>query len=403
MDPRDTAEESAFRSEVQEWLDRAVPRYREAYAKTRDSEERLRISADWQGELFASGYGAIGWPQSYGGREGSGVQRFIVAQEQAEAGAPWHLNMSITLGWCVPALLAYGTEEQKDAHVAKMLRGEEIWCQMFSEPNAGSDLAAVQATAQRVDGEYILNGQKIWSSGAHWAEWGILLVRTDPQGPRYRNLTFFICDMSSSGIEIRPITQITGERDFCEVFFTDTRLPESWRVAEEGLGWQVAIHTLLNERIALSGGGGLMRMAKGAWEGVLRASRTLDRDGRPAIEDPRIRQRLANLYVEMACGSWTTQRSLRAFFRGEMPGPEASILKLVGDAWAQQAQEVASEILGLRGLPTEGAHAMDGGSWAHGMLATKAMPIGGGTTEVQKNIVGERVLGLPKEPKPASS
>ncbi len=350
--------------------------------------------------LFEAGYGAIGWPEEYGGRPGSGVERFIVTQEQAEIGTPDHLNMSITLGWCVPALLNYGTKEQQDAHVPKMLRGEEIWCQMFSEPNAGSDLANVRSSAERVDGEFVVNGQKVWSSGAHWASWGILLVRTDPEGPRYRNLSFFICDMSSDGIEVRPITQITGEQDFCEVFFTDARLPESCLVGDEGLGWQVAIYTLLNERIALSGGAGMLRTTKLAWDGLVRGAREMRRDGGRAIDDPHVRQELGGLYVDMLCNRWTALRSLSAFFRGEAPGAEASVLKLTGDAWSQRAQELASEILGLHAIPTGGAHAYEDGSWAHGLLQTRALTIGGGTTEVQKNIVGERVLGLPKEPRP---
>jgi alkylation response protein AidB-like acyl-CoA dehydrogenase len=403
MDPRDTPEEAAFRAEVRGWLERTVPPYRDAYRKAKESEERLRIAADWQGELFESGYGAMGWPEEYGGRPGSGVQRFIVAQESAEAETPYHLNMSVTLGWSVPALLAYGTEEQKQAHVAKMLHGEEVWCQLFSEPNAGSDLAAMTTTGRKIDGEWIVNGQKIWSSGAHWASWGILVIRTDPDGPRYRNLTFFIVDMSAPGVEVRPITQITGEQDFCEVFFTDVRIPDAWRVGDENMGWQVAIYTLLNERISLTGGGMLLRLAKMAWEGLLRAARDYERDGRPAIEDPRVRQKLAQIYVDSKCAQWTAMRSLRAFFRGEMPGPEASILKLTGDAWAQRAQEAASDIVGPYATLMDGPHAPDEGAWARGLLLTRAMTIGGGTTEVQKNIVGERVLGLPKEPKARSS
>jgi alkylation response protein AidB-like acyl-CoA dehydrogenase len=202
--------------------------------------------------------------------------------------------------------------------------------------------------------------------------------------------------MSSKGIEVRPITQITGEQDFCEVFFTDVRLPEAWRVAEEGLGWQVAIYTLLNERIALSGGGSLQRLARTAWDGLVRSARETGRIG-----DPYVRQQLGRLYVDLACNRWTALRSLGAFFRGQAPGPEASVLKLAGDEWAQRAQEFASTLLGLRALTTEGPRAPDAGAWAHGLLATRAMTIGGGTTEVQKNIVGERVLGLPKEPRPA--
>ncbi|HVE92471.1 MAG TPA: acyl-CoA dehydrogenase family protein [Actinomycetota bacterium] len=401
MDPRDTAEEARFRAEVRAWVQGAVPRFRDAYAATRDSEQRLRISADWQAELFEAGFGAIGWPAEYGGREGTPVQRFIVAQELGAAGAPWHLNMSVTLGWCAPAVLDYGTPAQKEKHLRRMLSGQEVWCQLFSEPNAGSDLASITTTAVRSDDEYVVNGQKIWSSGAHWSSFGILVVRTDPSAPRYKNLSFFICDMSNAGVEIRPITQITGERDFCEVFFSDARLAESDRVAEEGMGWTVTVHTLLNERIGLSGGGGMHRLVSQAWEGYLRSVKQTGPDGRAPLDDPRVRQRLADVYVRSVANRWTAMRALDAVFKGQMPGPEASVLKLTSDAWFQQVQEAAGEVLGPAALVTDGPGARDGGAWARGLLQSRAMTIGGGTTEVQKNIVGERVLGLPRDPRPA--
>src|SRR5207248_10712885 len=178
-----------------------------------DGRERLRVAAEWQGELLAGGYGALGWPEEHGGRPAASVERYLVVEEAARAGAPWHLNMAVTLGWCAPALLAFGTEEHRNRHLGEMLAGREVWCQMFSEPDAGSDLAALSTRAERDGDGFVVNSQKVWSSGAHWSKWGILLARTG-DGPRYRNLTFFIVDMSTPGIAVRPIRQLTGDSDF---------------------------------------------------------------------------------------------------------------------------------------------------------------------------------------------
>src|SRR5438309_4556283 len=231
MDYRDSPEEAAFRERLSAWLQEHLAPFKERLRANPPSEERLGIAADWQHELFEGGYGALGWPEAFGGRPANAMERYLVVEESAKLGAPWHLNMSVTLGWCAPALLTFGTEQQQQGHLPQMLSGREIWCQMFSEPNAGSDLASLQTRGRRDGDNFVINGQKVWSSGAHWSRWGILLARTG-DGPKYRNLTFFIVDMSTPGIEVRPIRQMTGESDFAEVFFTDCVVPAGWVVGE---------------------------------------------------------------------------------------------------------------------------------------------------------------------------
>ena len=278
-----------------------------------------------------------------------------------------------------------------------MLSGREVWCQMFSEPNAGSDLASLQTRAQADGDSFVLNGQKIWSSGAHWSEWGILLAKTG-DGPKYQNLTFFIVDMRTPGIEVRPIRQITGESDFAEVFFTDCRIPASWVVGDVDSGWMVALATLLNERVALSAGAGAAVIAVQGLERLLGLAGRLRRDGtETAGKDRYFRQRIANVWIGAQANRLTAYRVLTAQFKGKAPGPEASVLKLSGDLWSQQLSDLAVEMLGPRLLLTHGSEmAEDDGAWAYGALINRALTIGGGTSEVQKNIIAERVLGLPR-------
>lgn len=396
MDFRDSPDEAAFRTQVRAWLEEHPPPFKARLEANPDSEERLRVAADWQHELFEGGYGAMGWPAEFGGREATPMEKYLLVEESAKLGAPWHLNMSVTLGWCAPAILTFGTQQQKEAHLLKMLAGEQVWCQMFSEPNAGSDLASLQTRADEKDGHYIINGQKVWSSGAHWSEWGILLTKTS-DGPKYRNLTFFIVDMSTPGIEVRPIRQISGESDFCEIFFTDVRAPAEWVVGQVGDGWTVGIATLLNERVALSAGAGAAIISVQGLERLLALAKRIERNGGSASKDPHFRQRLAQIWIDALSNRLTAYRVLTAQFKGRSPGPEASILKLSGDLWTQRLSDLAIEILGPRALPTEGAAlAEDQGQWSRGALWNRALTIGGGTSEIQKNIIAERVLGLPK-------
>lgn len=396
MDFRDSPEEAAFRAEIAAWLEAHLAPFRERLSAKPPSEERLRIAADWQHELFEEGYGALGWPEEFGGRQSNPMERYLVVEESAKLGAPWHLNMSVTLGWCAPAILTFGTDPQRREHISKMLEGREIWCQMFSEPDAGSDLASLKTRAEPDGDDYVVNGQKVWSSGAHWSEWGILLARTG-DGPKYRNITFFLVDMSSPGIEVRPIRQISGESDFAEVFFTDCRIPAANIVGEVNEGWTIGIATLLNERVALSAGAGAAVIAVQGLERLLGLASRLSSNGHRVADDPYFRQRLAQIWIGAQANRLTAYRVLTAQLKGKAPGPEASVLKLSGDLWTQQLSDLAVEMLGPMILPMEGAEgAEDDGSWGTAALWNRALTIGGGTSEIQKNIIAERVLGLPK-------
>ena len=396
MDYRDSPLEAAFRRDVRAWLEEHLPAFKERQAKSGSSQERLKIAADWQHELFEGGYGALGWSDEYGGREANSIEKYLVVEESAKLGAPWHLNMSITLGWCAPAIEVFGTAEQKVAHIAKMLEGKEIWCQMFSEPDAGSDLAALKTSAVRDGENYILNGQKVWSSGAHWSEWGILLAKTSDEG-KYRNLTFFIVDMNTPGIEVRPIKQMSGESDFCEIFFTDAVIPADCVVGTEGNGWTVAIATLLNERVALSAGAGAAVIAVQGLERLLELSKRLPYNGGVVADDSYFRQKIADIWIRAQANRLTAYRVLTAQFKGKTPGPEASVLKLSGDLWTQDLADLAAEMLGTKISAMSGSTlAEDDGNWSTGVLWNRALTIGGGTSEIQKNIIAERVLGLPK-------
>lgn len=384
MDFRDSPAEAEFRARVHAWLAGHLPHFQERYRAAGDGEERLRAAADWQRELFEGGYGALGWPEEFGGRAASPIERYLTVEEAAKLGAPWHLNLAVTLGWCAPALLAFGTPAQKERHLRAMLSGREVWCQMFSEPDAGSDLASLTTRAERVGDHFVVNGQKVWSSGAHWSRHGILLARTS-DGARYRNLTFFAVDMRAPGITVRPIRQITGESDFAEVFFTDCRLPAEAVVGEVDAGWTVALYTLLNERMALAAGAGAAVIAVQGLERLLRLVR-----GSARAADPVYRQKTAQAWIEAEANRLTGCRVLDAQFKGRPPGPEASILKLSGDLWTQRLSELAVEVGGMGGALA------DGDGWAYSLLMTRALTIGGGTSEIQRSIIAERVLGLPR-------
>jgi alkylation response protein AidB-like acyl-CoA dehydrogenase len=388
VDFRDSPAEASFRAEVRAWLEVHLPPHLERHRAAPDGLGRLRAAAAWQAELFAGGYGALGWPEEHGGRPAGPGERYLVVEESARLGAPWHLNLAVTLGWCAPALLAFGSPAQRSAHLRRMLEGAEIWCQMFSEPDAGSDLASLSTRAVRDGGGFLIDGQKVWSSGAHWAEFGVLLARTG-DGPRYRNLTFFAVDMRTPGIEVRPTRQLTGESEFAEVFFSGCRVPADCVVGEVDGGWAVALHTLLNERVALSAGAGAAVIAVQGLDRLLRRVRAAGA-GRLA------RQQLAQAWIEAQANRLTGYRVLDAQFKGRAPGPEASVLKLAGDLWTQRLSELAVELLGPAGLLTGGELAPDGGVWPYSLLMGRALTIGGGTSEIQRNIIAERVLGLPR-------
>lgn len=345
-------------------------------------------------ELAESGYVAPHWPAPYG-MGADPIHQLIIDDEFARAQLARPSNQ-IGIGWAAPTIIFAGTQEQKDRYVLPALAAEEIWCQLFSEPGAGSDLAGLSTRAVRDGDEWVVNGQKVWTTGAHYSKFGILIARTDPHVAKHKGITYFICPMDLPGIEIRTIRNIAGADSFNEVFFTDVRIPHDNVVGEVNDGWRLAKVTLGNERVSLSTGGVLWGNGPTALD-VINEARAL------GVSHPILRQRLASLYIEHTVLEIIRMRTLTARLRGTQPGPEASIRKIMADEHGQRVMEVARDITGADAMvigPDDsiaGKH-IRSKSWYSGYMFSKALTIGGGTGEVQRNILGERVLGLPSEP-----
>ena len=343
-------------------------------------------------ELAEAGWVAPHWPLPWG-RNADPVHQLIIDEEFDRAGVKRPSNQ-IGTGWAAPTIIHAGTEEQKERYVLPALAAEEIWCQLFSEPGAGSDLASLATRAVRDGDEWVVNGQKIWTTGAHYSRFGILIARTDPDAPKHRGITYFICPMDLPGIEVRTIRNIAGADSFNEVFFTDVRIPHENVVGEVNDGWRLAKVTLGNERVSLSSGGVL-------WGAGPKATDIIDEARAMGITDAVMRQRLAALWIEHQVLEIIRMRTLTARLRGEQPGPESSIRKIMADEHGQKAMEIARDLIGTDALLTgsrEGRKTIRSRSWYSGYMFSKALTIGGGTGEVQRNILGERVLGLPAEP-----
>ena len=347
-------------------------------------------------EFAESGFVAPHWPAPYG-LGADPVQQIIIDDEFARAGMKRPSNQ-IGIGWAAPTIIFAGTQEQKDRYVLPALAAEEIWCQLFSEPGAGSDLAGLSTRAVRDGDDWVVNGQKVWTTGAHYSKFGILIARTDPDAPKHKGITYFICPMDLPGIEIRTIKNIAGAESFNEVFFTDVRIPHENVVGEVNDGWRLAKVTLGNERVSLSTGGVL-------WGAGSTALDIIEEAKKLGPHNAAMRQRLARLYIEHTVIEIIRMRTLTARLRGEQPGPEASIRKIMADEHGQRAMEVARDITGADAMIIGEPDAKTGKtirskSWYSGYMFSKALTIGGGTGEVQRNILGERVLGLPAEPDP---
>ena len=345
-------------------------------------------------ELAESGYVAPHWPAPYG-IGADPIHQLIIDDEFARAQLARPSNQ-IGIGWAAPTIIFAGTQEQKDRYVLPALAAEEIWCQLFSEPGAGSDLAGLSTRAVRDGDEWVVNGQKVWTTGAHYSKFGILIARTAPHVAKHKGITYFICPMDLPGIEIRTIRNIAGADSFNEVFFTDVRIPHENVVGEVNDGWRLAKVTLGNERVSLSTGGVLWGNGPTALD-VINEARSL------SVSHPILRQRLASLYIEHTVLEIIRMRTLTARLRGTQPGPEASIRKIMADEHGQRVMEVARDITGADAMvigpddSVAGKH-IRSKSWYSGYMFSKALTIGGGTGEVQRNILGERVLGLPSEP-----
>jgi alkylation response protein AidB-like acyl-CoA dehydrogenase len=390
----DTPEEAAFRAECRAWLEANAPRRREAdrsgvlsvFTPGLDSAEAIVRAHEWQLRKAQAGWAGITWPQAYGGRGGTAMQDIIFTQEEARFDVNAHV-FTIGLGLAAPTLMLFGTEEQKQRWLPPMLTGEEIWCQLFSEPDAGSDLASLTTRAERRGDHFVVNGQKVWNSGAHYSRWGMLLARTNPDVPKTKGITWFVLDMEAPGVHVAPLRQMTGGAHFSEVFFDDVRVPVENAVGGVDNGWAVARATLLNERAML----GNVLTDAGITEGLIDLARATRRHGAPAAEDPLVREELARVYQEAATLRYTGYRVLTAISKGGLPGPEAGGIKLVMGDLLARAAGLALELEGPAGVAADS-------DWQFVFLGAPAMRLGGGTDEILKNVLGEMVLGLPREP-----
>jgi alkylation response protein AidB-like acyl-CoA dehydrogenase len=397
-----TAEDVAFRDELCGWLDENLPKFLANWtsdddpgggrlAATDRTQERRR---DWQRRLNEGKWAAINWPKEWGGREATPAQNVIYAEEMARVRAPGIYNAN-GLWQIGPMIIAWGTEEQQQRWLPGILSADEHWCQGFSEPQAGSDLANLRTTAIRDGDEYVINGQKIWISTAHFARWGLFLFRTDPgaieRGAKHEGITAFIVDMETEGVECRPIRDITGEQMFNEVFFTDARIPAGDRLGEEGAGWQVAMGTLGRERVGTAGQAITMAADLRA---MISAARAVNPD---ALDDPSIRERVARLYTEIELTKLLNYRALTKIIKGQKNWPEVPLAKLQWSYLAQALAELALDLLGPNGLLAKGSpDTVDGGSWNRSYSFQRYTTIGAGATEVQKNIIADRAL-LPRK------
>jgi len=390
-----TPQELRFRDEARGWFAENVPK---DWVKRRDEEESMLGRFDylrkWQRKLFDAGWAGISWPKDFGGRGAAVMEQVIFIEEMARAEAPPMANV-IALGLIGPTIIAFGTPEQKKRYLAKMLSAEEIWCQGFSEPNAGSDLAALSTTGVLDGDHFIVNGQKCWTSYAWAADWCELIVRTDPAVPKHKGLTALLVDMHSPGVEVRGLKQMSGESEFGEIFFRDVRVPVENVVGKVNEGWGVAMGTLMHERGTF--GAALQVNYRRNFNRLVEIAKTIDRNGKPASEDPVIRQKLAQCYAEIEVMRLNQMRAFSRINETGVPGPEGSIQKIFWSELNQRFQQVAMEILGPYGQLAHGSpDAFDEGQWAYGYLRSRGNTIEAGTSEIQRNIIGHFVLGLPK-------
>ena len=391
----DTPQEAAFRAEARNWVQANAPKEFEAELSQASlgrislkSADMVAVGKSWQKKKSDAGWACLSWPKEYGGRGASPIEKVIWQQEEGVYGKLTQ-PFQIGEGMCGPTVMAFGSEADKRERLPKLASGEEIWCQLFSEPAGGSDVAGLRTRAERDGDDWIVNGQKIWTSGAHYSDYGILITRTDPTVPKHKGLTMFFLDMKSPGVEIKPIRQANGQSEFNEVYFTDVRIPDSQRLGEVGDGWNVSLTTLMNERMSIGAS-----VATGFPE-LFDYCSSLVVDGRPAIEDRAVRAKLANWAVKASGLKYTAFRSISALSRGERPGPENSIGKLVAGAMIQEVATYALDLQGAAGVVSDPADAEVEGKFQAMLLRSPATRVEGGTDEILRNIIAERVLGLP--------
>ncbi len=384
MDLNDTPEQAAYRTQVREWLDAnkadAPPR-----SGASDDTAYIDSRRAWQRKLAEAGLAGLTWPKEYGGQGLGPIEQVITTQEIGNAGVPGILDF-IGIGMLGPCIIAHGTDEQKSRYLGAMLHGDEVWCQLFSEPAAGSDLAAVQARArQQDDGSWVLNGQKVWTTNAQFASFGLLLARTDADVPKHKGLTMFIVPMDAEGVTIRGLRQISGEAEFNEVFFDDCKLDADSVVGGVGNGWATALTVLMYERFSIGGGSEGIGYRTERFAGAIAGDAA-------ARADAEVRQRLGNLATELLAVRFTGYRALTALSKGQIPGPEAGLAKVTTVNAAIAAGELIADVLGPDALDPES-------EWSYMISFLPGLKSAGGTEQILRNTIGERVLGLPPEPR----
>ena len=394
MDFNDTPEEARFRQEVRAWLDANAERRSDdrfpVAAEESDEVATLRRAKEWQAKKADAGWVGVHWPKEYGGRGLAPIYTVIYQMEEADYVVPRGF-FEIGLGMAAPIMMGFATEEQKERYVPRMTRGEEIWCQLFSEPVAGSDVAGLRTNVHREGDEWVVNGQKVWTSGAYYCDYAILVARHDVNVPKHKGLTFFFIDMHSPGIEVRRIKSIPGRSHFCEVFFNDVRVPDAQRLGQVGQGWEVAVTTLMHERLAVGQAGGA------GFKDIFRLAQEISMDGGTAVDDSAVRDKLADWYTQTQGLKYSQFRTLTALSRGEMPGPEASITKVVSASQVQQIASFAMDLLDIGGVIDAREQTLANAMFQQAYLSSPGNRIAGGTDEILRNIIAERVLGLPPD------
>lgn len=394
MDFNDTPEETAFRAKAHAFLSGAVKLKgveKEALAKRLSERDYLAAAKAYQNAKAQAGFAGITWPKDQGGQGLAPIYSVIFGQEEGKFDAPG-APFTIGLGMCIPTMIAFASDAQKQRHVGPALRGEEIWCQLFSEPSAGSDVAALKTKAVRDGEDWVINGQKVWTSGAHYSDFGILLVRTNPDVAKHKGLTMVFVDMKAKGVEVRPIHQMSGGSNFNEVYFTDVRVPVAQTLGGEGNGWTVALVTLMNERLAVGGSPGpdykeIMELARGA----------MGPDGAPLLMNAAFREKLADWYVRAEGYKLGKFRTMTALSKGETPGPESSIGKVITANQLQDITNAAIEAQDHYGIISEESLSPMEGVFQQSYMWAPGLRIAGGSDEILKNIIAERVLGLPAD------
>ncbi|MBA4759851.1 acyl-CoA dehydrogenase family protein [Sphingosinicella sp.] len=393
MDFNDTPQEAEYRAKVRAWIAEAAKEY-EGLPEPKSQDEFVTRQKSWQKKKYEAGYAGLTWPKAFGGQGLGPMNAIIFGQEEAKSAAPTGLY-SIGLGMCIPTVFTHGAKEVIERFVPKALEGSEIWCQLFSEPIAGSDLAGIRTKAVRDGDDWIITGQKVWTTFAHLSDYGIIVTRTDPSAPKHKGLTMFIVDMHAPGVDARPLKQMSGGADFNEVFFDGVRVPDAWRIGAVGDGWKAGLTTLMNERLAV---GGKPRNSPG-WRTLMELAKGIDTEQGPAIERMDVRARIADTYINDEGVKLTQMRALSALSQGKTPGAEQSISKVVVAKTMQDMAAFALDLSESAGFAagekdSELARLQGAYMWSAGLR------IAGGTDEILRNIIAERVLGLPGDLRP---